>query len=214
MNRPAFWALVPVLTLSSCVPWTVRPIENNDSGSSQQRFNAAAYVDSIWNAKVLPAAQEQSVDLGTLIAALRADPAAAVRRYGHKQGEGAACFLVKGQGRVLRIDTASRSGSVTVDLPPYDGRPDAAIDTGPVILGTTLRDALPFIDFTQFVNQLDYADVGNELNARVVRTVLAPVQLQELPGKIVSFCGACKQPAAGAVPRIVPVKLVVEHGAE
>lgn len=213
MKRPALWAIVPVLTLSSCVPWTVRPIEKNDSGSGQPRFNAAAYVDSIWSAKVLPAALDGSADLGTLIAALRSDPPAAIRRYGHRQGEGAACFLVKGQGRVLRVDAASRSGSIMVDLPPYDGRPDAAIQIGPVILGTALRDALPFIDFAQFVNQLDFADAGNELNARVVKTVLAPVPFKELPGKVVSFWGACEQPAPGEVPRIVPIKLAVERGA-
>lgn len=213
MTRRAAWLMPPLLALCSCVPWTVRPIEKNDGGSGPQRFNAAAYVDSIWNAKVLPAALDGSADLVTLIAALRSDPVAAIRRYGHKQGEGAACFLAKGQGRVLRVDAGSRSGSMTVDLPPYDGRPDATIQTGPVLLGTALRDALPFIDFAQFVNQLDYADVGNELNARVVRTVLAPVTFKDLPGKTLSFCGAFEQPEAGAVPRIVPVKLVVERGA-
>jgi predicted lipoprotein len=207
MKRRVAWLMPPLLALCSCVPWTVRPIEKNESGSGPQRFNAAAYVDSIWNSKVLPAAMDGSADLGTLIAALRSDPAAANRRYGHKAGEGAACFLVNGQGRVLRVDAGSRSGSMTVDLPPYDGRPDAAIQIGPVLLGTALRDALPFIDFAQFVNQLDFADVGNELNSRA-----AKVALKELPGKTVSFCGALEQPEAGAVPRIVPVKLVVERG--
>jgi predicted lipoprotein len=216
MKRSSVWAMLPLLALCSCVPWTVRPIEQGESGTGQgrARFNAAAYVDSIWNAKVLPAALGQSVDLSTLIAALRSDPAAAARQYGHKQGEGAACFLVRGRGRVLRIDTASQSGRLTLDLPPYDGRSDAAIQIGPAIRGTALRDALPFIDFAQFVNQLDFADVGNELNSRAVQAALAPVALKELPGKPVSFWGACPQPASDAVPEIVPVKLVVERGAE
>lgn len=211
MKRPHVLAMLPLLALCSCVPWTVRPIDQADSGTGQDRgkFNAAAYVDSIWNAKVLPAVLNKSVELGTLIAALRSDPVAAARQYGHKQGEGAACFLVRGRGRVLRIDTASQSGRMTLDLPPYDGRPDAAIQIGPAIRGTALRDALAFIDFAQFVNQLDFADVGNELNSRA-----AKVELKELPGKTVSFWGACPQPAADTVPEIVPVKLVVERGAE
>jgi predicted lipoprotein len=215
MMRPAGLAVLPLLALCSCVPWTVRPIDQADSGTGQGRgrFDAAAYVDSIWNAKVLPTALSQSVDLSTLIAALRSDPAAAARRYGHKPGEGAACFLVRGRARVLRIDAASQSGSMAVDLPPYDGRPDAAIQIGPAIRGTALRDALPFIDFAQFVNQLDFADVGNDLNLRAVKTALAPVALEELPGKTVSFWGACPQPASDAFPEIVPIQLVVERGA-
>jgi predicted lipoprotein len=215
MKWPAVWAMLPLLALCSCVPWTVRPISEADSGTGENRagFNAAVYVDSIWSAKVLPTALSQSVNLGTLIAALRSDPAGAARRYGHKQGEGVACFLVRGQGRVLRVDTASQSGSMTVDLPPYDGRPDAAIQIGPAIRGTALRDALPFIDFAQFVNQLDFADVGNQLNARAVKAALGPVSLLDLPGKTVSFWGACPQPASDAIPEIVPVRLVVERGA-
>ena len=106
-----FTALSAFLLLGSCVPWTVRPIDQTDSSSGQARtFDAVRYVDSIWNSRVLPAVAASAVDLRE---ALQAHPAG--------------CLLVKGEGRVLRVDTSSRSGLMLLDLAPYDGRADAAI---------------------------------------------------------------------------------------
>jgi predicted lipoprotein len=98
-----------------------------------------------------------------------------------------------------------------VDLPPYDGRADAAIQIGPVIRGTVLRDALSFIQFSQFVNQLEFARVGNALNDRVVQSVLVSLPKAGLEGSVVSFSGASSQPAANELPEIVPVILVVKE---
>lgn len=174
---------VPGLALlASCVPWTVRPIDDRQSGP----FNAERYVDSIWSSKVLPAAA-QAADLA---------PTAPT-----------APTLVKGEGKVLRVDTTSRSGLIFLDLAPYDGRADAQLQIGPVIRGTALRDALPFIQFSQFTNQLEFARVGNALNDRVVRTVLAGLSTEGLAGRVVSFTGAA---AGGAPLEIVPISLVVK----
>ena len=189
-----FSALSAFLLLGSCVPWTVRPIDQTDSSSGQARtFDAVRYVDSIWNSRVLPAVAASAVDLRE---ALQAHPAG--------------CLLVKGEGRVLRVDTSSRSGLMLLDLAPYDGRADAAIQIGPVIRGTVLRDALPFIQFSQFVNQLEFARVSNALNDRVVQSVLVSLPKAGLEGSVVSFSGASRQPAANELPEIVPVILIVK----
>jgi predicted lipoprotein len=175
----------------------VRPIDQTDSSSGQARsFDAVRYVDSIWDTKVLPTVAASAVDLREALQARRA-----------------ACLLVKGEGRVLRVDTSSRSGLMLVDLAPYDGRADAAIQIGPVIRGTVLRDALPFIQFSQFVNQLEFARVGNALNDRVVQSVLVSLPKTVTAGSSVSFSGASSQPAANELPEIVPVTLVVKEKA-
>jgi predicted lipoprotein len=123
----------------------------------------------------------------------------------------AGAVLVKGEGRVLRVDTSSRTGLLLIDAEPYDGRPDAALQIGPVIRGTTLRDALPFIQFSQFVNQLQFAQVGNALNGRVC-AALASFSTRDLAGSIVVFSGAAAQPPEGGLLEIVPVKLAVKRG--
>jgi predicted lipoprotein len=192
MNRA--W-LAASLVLSSCVPWTVRPIaKSGDTSNTDRTFDARAYVASIWDAKVLPTVAAQAVDLATLLRSPSDLPPA---------------FLVKGAGRVLNVDTTSRTGFLSIDLAPYDGHADARVQIGPVLRGTALRDALPFIQFSQFVNQLEFARVGNALNDRV----LATLPQQDLAGKVVSFAGAATRPAPGALPEIVPVQLTVTGAA-
>lgn len=178
----------------SCVPWTVVPIEEEQTTASAAG-DAQAYVDSIWGSRLLPAAREHAVDLATAKAR-------------HERGSGSH-FFVAGTGRVVSLDESSRSGKLLIDLDPGDGQPDAALLVGPVILGSAVRDAAGFIEFSQFVNQLAYADVANELNRRVLDTVLAPIDLKTLPGKTVRFCGAWS-PAGEALSEIVPLVLEVE----
>ena len=192
----AFPAMLSVF-LVSCTPWTVRPIGQSGAESGQSRpFDADRYVDSIWNAKVLPAISGGAVELADLL-----------RPASHWTS----AVLVKGEGRVLRVDISSRTGLLTIDAEPYDGRPDAAVQIGPVIRGTTLRDALPFIQFSQFVNQLQFAQVGNALNGRV-SAALASFSNRDLAGSIVVFSGAAGQPSEGGLLEIVPVTLAVKRG--
>ena len=157
-------ALVLSCFLTACKPWVTRPIGEETS----QRLDAAAYVDSIWNSKVVPYVRDHAAAWPT----------------GGK--------LVQGEGKVV-----ARGPLVLIDMPPYDGKADVAIPAGPVIRGTALRDALPFIEFSQFVNQLEYARVGNELNARAVRE-MPPLAV----GEVVHFAGVM---TPGQPPEIVPV---------
>jgi predicted lipoprotein len=203
-----------VLSLAGCTPWTIRPI--NGGGDSQGQgqgavpgkpgFSAKAYIDSMWDSQVLPTAQEKAIDLQTLLTALKADPEKAKQQYGHREGQRPYNFLVKGEAKVLSVDTSSRSGRLKIDLAPGDGQEDAAIQIGPVIRGTSLRDALPFIQFNLFTNQLEYADVSNQLNERVVKDVVGKLDMSSLQGKTVEFQGAFTLSSGGDV-LITPVKL-------
>ncbi|MGH9160430.1 MAG: DUF2291 family protein [Vicinamibacteraceae bacterium] len=180
----------------ACKPWTVRPI---DKGSDKP-FDARTFVDEIWSAKVVPAAKASDVDAATAVLE---------RSAAHQKTHS---VMVRGHGVVREVDLASRVGLARVDLEPTDGHPDAAIQIGPLIRGTALRDALEFIRFSDFANQLDYADVASELNTRVLGAVLAGVVPADLDGKAVSFRGAVTLGRArGGVVEIVPVVLRMEH---
>ena len=182
------------LLASSCKPWVVRPI--NEGTQSQTRgLDAPAYVTSIWETKVLPYVRAHAVDV-------------AIVCFG-AQPKGPGPFLVKGDARVLRVDAASRSGLLPIDIPPFDGRPDATIQIGPAIRGTALRDSLPFIEFSQFLNQLEFARVSNELNRFAVQMVPKMLILQ--PGNMISFTGAMARPAPGQLPEIVPIEFAIQR---
>jgi len=204
---------LPVLALCaslvSCVPWTVRPIASEEKKAA----TPAAYVDSIWQTRLLPAVRDAAVEARTLLDAMAASPAQAESRYGRRAAGGACYFIVKGRGAVTAVDARSRVGLALVDVPPFDRRPDVSIQIGPVLRGTSLRDATGIVRFTDFVNQLHFADAGNEINQRVLETVLAPIDTSRLSGRTVSFVGTleAREKTAPPLPDLVPVSLTLEE---
>jgi predicted lipoprotein len=110
---------------------------------------------------------------------------------------------------VAEVDTRSRSGTATVAL---ESGPHATVvlQVGPVITGTTIRDALPALGFDRFVNQIEHADVGNELNARVERELLMGLDRAALRGRHVRFAGMASF-EEGRPPTVTPVRLEVER---
>ncbi|HEX2909230.1 MAG TPA: DUF2291 domain-containing protein [Chloroflexia bacterium] len=214
--RPLILAALLVLTLApfltACAPWTVKPINDEGNAGAQSAvpgkpgFNAKAYVDSIWQSQVLTTVQDKAADLPTVLAALKADPEAAKQKYGYRQGQSPYNFLVKGEATVDSVDTTTRTGTLKLTVPQADSSQDVAIQIGPVIRGTALRDAMPFIQFNMFTNQIEYADVSNAMNDRVLKDVVGKLDTASLKGKTVAFQGAFTY-NPGATIMIVPVKL-------
>ena len=200
--------ILPVLLLG-CKIATIRPIESQDEAPGPQEFDAEAYVDGLWGEDV-PAALDQAVDLEELLPAFGADPAMTGETWGRREGSGPFHVIVKASGRVTGVDTSSRTGLAEVDV-EVPGRTERVhLQIGPVLRGTSVRDALPTVSFDQFVNQIQYADVANELNARVEREVVGGLQREALTGKTVRFVGMA---ILGAPPlTVTPVRLEVEEG--
>ncbi len=202
--------------LSGCVPWTVRPIHDDDSaksslGAEDAGRNPAAYVNSEWDAKLIPAVLKSATDARTLLDALAASPDAAGQKYGHREGAGAWYFAVKGMGRVLKADMTSRNGLLLVDVAPFDKKADVSIQVGPVIRGSALRDSTNVIQFNDFANQIAFADANNALNDRVLKTVIGRVNPKALVGHTVEFVGAFGGDDIGsggpAIRGVIPVQL-------
>jgi predicted lipoprotein len=158
-------------------------------------FDAKAYVAGMWDTKLLPYSHEKAVDLAVLLAQLAADEAGTSKAYGWRQvAEGAPFnFAVKGEAVVREVHTESRVGTAELDLAgdggAVDGKTDVILQIGPVFKGTSIRDALPFVAFDDFVNQLDYAALSNELNTVVRERVIPKIDIQSLSGKRLSFYG-------------------------
>ncbi len=185
-------ALGALLALNACTPWVVRPL-NPATGQAQtgeQQFSAVSYVDGIWDSKVVPTVQQNAKDIRTVLDALKGNPDTAKTQYGHQEGSGRPYnFIVKGEGKVLKVDTSSMQGTLAVDVPPYDGKADITIQVGPVMSGTSLRDGVGFIHYSEFTNQIDYASVADELNNRVLKGALSKVDIKSLQDKVVTFTG-------------------------
>lgn len=199
--RVALGTLLAMGALAILRPWTIRPIQ-----SSQPRvFDAVAYVTEAWP-RVLDEAERSARDLQSAreaAEAQRSDGAPSSRRP----------VFVTVTGVVTEVDRRSRVGVAHIRT---DGGPPAhiALQVGPVLRGTVLRDAVSFLRFTDFANQSDFAAVSNALNDRVLRDVLGPLDVASLPGRTVTVTGAASF-AGGGDDRpvdLVPIVVRIERG--
>ena len=181
---------VVVVVLAVVRPWTVRPLHVD----APPAFDPATYAGSLWP-RVLDDANARAVDVTATVA-----PAS---------GSGAKARFMKGSGVVTAIDRTSRVGLLRVRLPGASG-PTIVIQIGPVLRGTTLRDAVSFIQFSDFTNQFDYAAAANALNDHVLRAVIEPAGVDGLQGRTIRFVGATSNAVAPDAPiEIVPVMIAV-----
>ncbi|MCC6800486.1 MAG: DUF2291 domain-containing protein [Anaerolineae bacterium] len=206
--------------LSGCVLATVRTI--SEDKEAKQGFTGEAYVAEIWESKVLPAYDEQAEDLSTLLQAIAQDEAAAIKQYGHRSGTGSYSFMVRGEAKVVALDTTSRSGIITLDLVPPDGTVDASMVIGPLIKvsqRSAVRDAVGFIQYGAFTNQQEFADVATAMGDRIIPMIAEALGVDDveairemdpaqIEGKTVQFIGAFSLDNASAI-TIVPVRLTV-----
>jgi predicted lipoprotein len=202
-------ALVVCLAACAGVPGIYTYEDKRQAAKAAAGFDAKTYVDKIWTSKVLPTIDTKAVDAAILIAAIKAGPEAATKQYGKTSGTGAApAFLIKGEGKVTAVDTSSPVGPVTVTLAGKAAGATITLVTGPVIAGTAIRDGVGFIDFSQFTNQIDYANVATQLNRHVKSDVVAAVHRASLTGKTVTFEGAFSLLTPDAI-SVVPTQLKV-----
>lgn len=175
---------------AGCKVATVRRLDDRGpraeaTAEAERPFDAAEVIDAAWDAEVLPA-----ITRARDVTGLSADEAIAQPA------------VVHGRGRVVEANVRSRAGTAIVDV----GATRVVVQIGPVLTGTAIRDALPAFDFDRFVNQLQHADVGNELNARVEQQVLQHLDRTKLPGASLSFAGMARRGEDGSL-TITPVRL-------
>jgi len=207
--------LLLVVSLSACskVPG-IYVYESKQSAAAAEGTAALtpkAYVDGVWSSKIVPTVHDKAVDVTTVAAAIADDAHAAGRKYGHQAGTGSPfAYLVKGTGTVTKVDTGSATGPVTVAVPGTAGAKAVVLNiaTGPVIAGTAVRDAVGFISFGDFTNQIDYANVANQINARVKSDVTGKLDVKGLTGKEVTFYGAFSELTPGQI-FLVPTSVEV-----
>jgi predicted lipoprotein len=189
-------------------PFVVRPLpghESNSAGSQPAQSKAAQFVDGFWS-KLVPLFEEKAQDIAKVLPEIRADSNAAGEKYGRREATNPYNYMVKGTGKVTEINTTSAAGTAIVEIPGLDEK--VALQIGPVVRGTALRDATGLVSFNEFSNQLDYADVSKEMNARALKTAFAAVPAASLPGKSVTFYGAFTfDPHSKSPVLITPVKI-------
>jgi predicted lipoprotein len=170
----------------------VKNVDPNDASeieaalTDQERM--AIYAREIWDSDVLPTVTSHLVPLAELRAALATDVEAAGKAHGLRpEGEANPWnFAVSGSGVVIEAKTKSRAAKLQVDT-DADGKADVTLQLGPIVRGTTLRDAMPFLLFSNFRDQIEFAKLGGGLNAMAHERLTIPDA--DITGQTVSFEG-------------------------
>ena len=152
-------------------------------------FDAKAYVENIWKSKIIPTISNEANEITFILDELFENKEIAEEKYGARSGTGSYSFMIKGMGEVKSLNTASRVGTLSIELQKkYEAK--IFITLGPVIKKDSIRDAVKFIQFNDFVNQLDFADVSRIIRTRVLNEIIGPLNLKEIVGKKINFEGA------------------------
>ena len=72
-----------------------------------------------------------------------------------------------------------------------------------------MRDALDFVDFNSFQNQIEWAQFGKSFNIHTNKTLLSKLPRTGLTGQKISAVGAYPLPAKGQLPQLVPVTITI-----
>jgi predicted lipoprotein len=203
----AFVALASMLALTGC-----KFVKTADE---QKQAAAAAFdpdrrVADIWDAKVIPYLTKKAGSFPDVMAEIARSPDAAGAKYGHREKVGNApwAYVAKLDGTVVAAETKSRAAYVDVDV-NADQKPDVRVFIGPAIRGTALRDALDFVDFNEFKNQIEWAQFGKSFNIHANKTVLEKLPRDNLVGKKVTALGAFPLPSGPDLPQLTPAAMTI-----
>jgi predicted lipoprotein len=171
------------------------------TASGQKAFDPASYGTDTFP-KAVDALEKNAVPLPKLLAALRKDQASASEQYGQREGTSPYAFAAIGAG----VAGTAKAGLMEVKVPGVPKSTRVSLQVGPALNGTSIRDAVGFIKFGQFTNQVEYADAATALNQQVKAKVLKANPPASLAGKKVSFLGAFTLITPNVV-TVTPVRL-------
>ena len=150
----------------------------------------AAFDPAAYGKKQFPIQQRfissHAVDAAVLAAAVKKDQTAAGKKYGVEVNQGATTVVpVKFSGVVGKVPAAGYTPVKVAGLPHGS---KIAVQLGPAITGTDLRDATGTIQLGQFQNQIQFQDAGSAINNEL-KIVLKRAGAPDLAGQRITVTG-------------------------
>src|SRR5829696_2518925 len=181
-----------------------------DTFFDAKSFDPDKMVRDMWDSKVIPYLNAKAGAFPEVRDLARNSADDAGKKYGFRQKESNAPWTVVAriEGKIVAANTASRAATIDVDI-DGDGKADATVQIGPALRGTALRDALDFVSFNTFTNQIDFAKFGKAFNQHVDRTSLSALPRDNLLGRQVTILGAFSLDKTGAPPLVTPATVTL-----
>ncbi|MGN8160054.1 DUF2291 family protein [Salinisphaera sp. RV14] len=159
-------------------------VRQGEGPAGPKQFSQAAYGKKEFP-KVRTRISERAAPATQLAAALAKDKSAAVKKYGVPNDIGP-IMSVKFSGVVGKGD----EGVFNIKVPGLPQDLTIRLQTGPAIIGTTLRDGAGGIRFGDFENQIQYQNAAAGINNAMKKQVLSGLDRDHLTGKTVHVVGA------------------------
>ena len=219
-------AVVISLVLIGRYGFTVVASEEVERAAQSEVFDPVAYIDGIWDSRLLPAFSQESVELAAVLSEMQPDAngnaqkeslVTIAKQYGLITVGEAHVYMVKGSGKIVAVNTETSLGTAEVALDGYEGPIRVLVYVGSRIPSdeTSVREAVGFISFVDFKEQTEYGKVASEINKRVLADVLVGLDRSSLLGKTITFNGAFNIRTFNLISielkeiRIVPVQIEV-----
>ncbi len=185
--------LAAVLTMTTgCVKFVKTGEEAAITGATE--FNAGDDVSNFWESAALPEMENKAADLSEILTNAAGDlgKLSSEDYAKYSMGDkGELTYTVKGTGTIKEAVTEKKAGYIVVTLDNYSGSDVIKIQVGTVFKGTSVRDSLNFIDFNDYTNQIEWAEVSQSINTLIQEKVINPIGYDAFEtGKKVEFLGA------------------------
>jgi predicted lipoprotein len=198
--------LVALMGLAGCKILPT-PTEEDKAAAVAEAFNPDRMVEEMWSSKVLPYLEGKAGTFQEVSQLAASDAKAAGEKYGNprKQANSPWTFVARVEGKIVASNTQSRAATVDVDV-DGDGKADVRAQIGPAMRGTALRDALDFVDFNSFKNQIDFAQFGKSFNTYANSNVLSKLPRENLDGRTAKLLGAYVPGSGSDLPLMTPAQ--------
>jgi predicted lipoprotein len=194
-------AIILFLILAGRSGFTVVTIEDAEKAVRSEAFDPVAYVDGIWDTRLIPTFNEKAVELPKILSEMKpgADGTAPkdeligiAKKYGSITVGEAHVYMVKGSGKIVAVNADTSLGTAEVVLDGYGGPIKVLLYIGSRVPSdeTSVRDSVGFISFGDFKEQTEYGKAASQINKRILATVLGGLDRDNLVGKTITFKGA------------------------
>lgn len=214
MRKKAFAFLLVLSMAAVGMTGCIKVVKTGEEAAltGAKEFNAGDDVANFWESSALPEMEGKATDLSGLLTTASGDfTALSSEDYAkYSMGDkGELTFTVKGTGTISEVVTDKKAGYISIALDNYSGHEKIKIQIGTVYKGTSIRDSLNFIDFNDYTNQIEWAQVSQSINSLIQKNVIDPIGYDAFTtGKKVEFLGAFTASSSDDI-LITPTKLSV-----
>ena len=143
------------------------------------------YLDLHWD-EMMTEINSNAVELSALLNQSQGDLASLTEKFCTGDGNN---FTVYGTAKVLQANTDSQAGYLVIEPDGASAGYTFRLQVGPVFKGTSIRDSLTCISFSDFPNQMQWSELSSEIMQRITQEVLSQWDMSSMEGKNISYLG-------------------------